>query len=220
MNLIERRRGMVNTAESLPNYVSDGLVLWLDGILKDNNDTTKWVDLVEGHVFVPTNENFVYNNDNVELNQGEFTNESFTVPSASNGTIEVVVTTAGTGNSNTLFAGRFMDNSDRDKLAFGFYYNYIVARTVGGNVMPKYNVLNNNKNGSFSITNTNAYQNGNALTTNGGDYWSGTRVANVLAGKTQTKIYCLRNYNKKLTQQEVMHNLAIDNERFNLGLTL
>lgn len=215
MNLIERRRGMVNTTESLPNYVSDGLVLWLDGILK-GNDNTQWVDLVGGHVFL--NENgAIFNTDNVESSGNNLKNTSFSTPDvySGNATIEVVIQYPDDSGGNV-----FMPSSvSSSKIAFGFYkpnasINVIIMRSGSSGSFPTW--IAPNHNGSFSVNKNNAYRNGVALTSSGNNYW-GRSTENKILGPAGTKVYSIRIYNKYLTEEEVLHNLAIDNERFNLG---
>ena len=226
MNLIERRRGMVNTAESLPNYVSDGLVLWLDGVIKDNTAARTWTDLVSGYVFSISssypNDYKINNSDNVQFNGQPLYDSSFNTPKAITSTIEFVVdcpSLTSTSNSITIFKPKNITGLQIAAATYNGYFIFVQGGVLGaGNIMNRKYRPTLTK-ASFSINNSRPYQNGVSMSYNGSDYWSNINY-NIVGGSSNLKIYCIRIYNRVLARDEQLHNLAIDNERFNLGLTL
>lgn len=197
-----------------PTYVQDGLVLLLDGIDK-GPDNSAWVDRINGHSF--TNYGAVFNSEHVYLDGSSYLqNSSFDGISASVGTIEVVCEFENFTSTSVLFMGK------SGCLSFGVYQQrYIWA---AGSSFATYSGGSATA-GSTSISAAKALRNGAALTASSGDNWSGPNSYNWVGRRNsgsyfQGKIYCIRIYNRQLTQEEIMANLSVDNERFNLGLTI
>ena len=202
--------------QPVQSYVTDGLVLWLDGIEKGG--TSEWVDKVGGHVF--TNNGATFNNDHVAFDGDDFlTNTSFSPPSSGSGTIEVVYDNGAFGTaSGMLFAGK-----TRSGLCFYVSSAKNVIFSIGATSRNK--LVATVARSSTSISNARRYENGVAMRTNGSDYCTGQNNTNHI-GRRSTgnyytgKIYCIRIYNRQITEAEMLENLAVDNSRFNLGLTL
>lgn len=202
------------------DYVQSGLVLHLDAKLPGNT-SGQWKDLKAGVVF--TNYGAVFNKDHVYFNgtSSYLSNTTFNTPTTADGTIEVVYDADryNSGNSVELI---YMPKSTSASLAFGLVNT---SKTYIWGVKTSRNKYTTFKNGSVSISLARALHNGVAMTKNGSDYWASPNTTTYI-GKRSTgnyfkgKIYSIRIYNRQLTQEEVLQNLAVDNIRFNLGLTL
>lgn len=207
--------------DTSPQYVKDGLVFWLDGIDKGEGADT-WVDKVGGHVF--TNHGAVFNPDHVYLDGNAYLVGSTTqlFPTTESGTIEVVfkkesefgvIIVPPTGGTSATTVSQ---------LSFGFISGYGLMWSNKTN-RPKYS--DNLAWGSVSISLARALGGGEALTQNGSSYLSLNSNSPAYIGKRNHsstnpftgEIYCIRMYNRQLTEEEVLHNLAVDNQRFYLG---
>lgn len=219
------------TPPPLPsNYVTSGLVLWMDGIDKGPDDTA-WVDKVSSKEF--TNSGATFNDNNVEFNGTSdylYNYNSYTPPASGSATIEVVFETTST-NSQAIF----MPKSGGTRPAYFFNPTNGSIYMAGGSTAKRnlYTAsFSTNTKYSSSVSNARAYLNGNALTASTTNYIAGavnnynyigkrrvdssTDPKNFFAGK----IFSIRIYNRQLTADEVAANLAVDNARFSLGLTL
>lgn len=202
-----------------PTYVQDGLFMWLDGIDK-GPDNTAWVDKVNGYSFA--NNGAVFNSDHIYLNGSSYLAGAVipTFPLTANGTIEVVYENEG-GYGVIIMP----PSGTGGQICFGIISGYGLMWSSGYN-RPKYSDAP--AKGSVSISLARAIGNGVALTQNGTSYLSNGSSKPAYIGKRDYgagnlftgKIYCIRIYNRQLTQDEVLKNLKIDNDRFNLGLTL
>ena len=207
--------------DTSPQYVKDGLVFWLDGIDKGEGADT-WVDKVGGHVF--TNHGAVFNPDHVYLDGNAYLVGSTTqlFPTTESGTIEVVfkkesefgvIIVPPTGGTSATTVSQ---------LSFGFISGYGLMWS-NKTSRPKYS--DSLAWGSVSISLARALGGGEALTQNGSSYLSLTSNSPAYIGRRNYsstnpftgKIYCIRMYNRQLTEEEVLHNLAVDNQRFYLG---
>lgn len=85
--------------------------------------------------------------------------------------------------------------------------------------------------GTYSVSTALAMQNGVSKGfTSDKNYQSRKAVASIIGGSGRGastyydclngKIHSLRIYNRQLTEEEILYNQAIDNTRFNLGLTI
>lgn len=198
-------------------YVTDGLVLRLDGIDK-GPDSTAWVDLVDGYSFA--NNGAVFNSDHIYLNGSSYLEGSATplFPTTNIGTIEAVY------EREADYGTIIMAPAGSNQVALGNIKGYGLLWSAGLN-RPKYSDMPSF--GSVSISLARALGNGVALTQNGSSYMgSGPASTPAYIGRRHNghyftgKIYSIRIYNRQLTEAEVLSNLAVDNERFNLGLTL
>ena len=203
-----------NKALALKSYVKDGLVMWLDGIDKGSNGTV-WVDKINGYEF--TNHGAVFNSDNVYLDGTAYLTGSTTplFPTTS-GTIEVVY------KKDSEEGIIIMAPSGNNQLSFGVINTYGIMWSAGTS-KPKYS--NNIYWGSVSISSERALGNGTTLTQNGSSYLSNNSGKPAYIGKRdygsgnilKGKIFCIRLYNRPLTEEEVLYNLSIDRQRFDLG---
>lgn len=202
-----------------PAYVSNGLVLWLDGIEKGNNNTA-WIDKVNGTSF--TNHGATFNNDHVYFDgiDDYLSNTTYSPPTSGTGTIEVVIDNEDFGQTTALV---FMART-RAGIGFGATAAKYILYSCGATQRPR--SIATLAKASFSISNAGKYQNGVELSTSGSDYWGGQVSGTNFIGKRNTgnyfkgKIYSIRIYNRQLSESEILANLAVDNARFNLGLSL
>ena len=215
-------------AGASPSYVSDGLVLWLDG--KEKGGTTAWVDKVSGYTF--TNYGATFNDDCVEFDGVDdylrgANPDSSVIPSRTGGTIEVVCDFTNWG----VEAGCIFIPRANSKMCAcfgstgGFFYG--IDNTSSRNY---YFPISSLSKASFSVSSERYYENGSPMTLSSTkNYFSGISTSYNLIGKRNNsstprffkgKIYSIRIYNRQLTEAEVLANLAVDNARFNLGLTL
>lgn len=210
-------RTLTVSQESSIKYVTDGLVLRLDGIDK-GPDSTAWVDLVNGYSFA--NNGAVFNSDHIYLNGSSYLAGSATplFPTTNIGTIEAVY------EREADYGTIIMAPAGSNQVALGNIRGYGLLWSAGLN-RPKYSDMPSF--GSVSISLARALGNGVALTQNGASYMgSGPASTPAYIGRRHNghyftgKIYSIRIYNRQLTEAEVLSNLATDNVRFNLGLTL
>ena len=231
IDLLIRRMemGTPPAPEPLPEYVSDGLVFWLDGKVKGNT-AGAWTDLIGGLVFVPKSDGVTFNSDNVQFNGTTnkclYTNQS-TSPCPNNGNY----------NDGTIEACYRDLNGSSGKEIF-YSPNGIYFRLIGSNRVAMGGKNNKNGNwssgatGTYSVSRERVYQNFVSKGLNSNTTWSGTNAQVCIVGGAghssatsfdsviNGKIHSIRIYNRKLTAEEMLYNQAIDNTRFNLGLTV
>lgn len=206
---------MFSKAEKPIEYITDGLVLWLDGINKGNTPDV-WTDLISGHEFLAVN-GVIFNTDNVKLNGTNqyLQNTSFNCPLLRDATIEVVCSAA--TSSQVLFA------SKNNSLCFGFYYNNQTISVIRG-IGPGNNremAAFSDASGSFSISDIHQLRNGQQGTLGNKNNFNASNGFNFI-GRRSTgtylngKIYCIRIYNRQLTFEEAVNNYQVDRKRFSL----
>ena len=221
MDLLERRREMMQISEipggRLSDYVQSGLVLHMDG-KSGKSGNTSWNSVVGNVTF--TNYGATFNNDHIYFDGDDYlTNTSFSPPASGTGTIEIVYENETFGTASVmLFAGK-----TRSGLCFYVASSKNIIYSIGATKRTK--LVATVAKSSTSISNARRYENGVSMSTNGSDYCAGQDSTNHI-GRRSTgnyfvgKIYSIRIYNRQLTQAEALQNLAVDNIRFNLGLTL
>lgn len=206
---------MVSKAETPTEYITDGLVLWLDGINKGNTPDV-WTDLIRGYEYDAIN-GVVFNPDNVQLNgiNQYLQNTSFNCPVLRNATIEVVC--SGATSTQVLFA------SKNNSLCFGFFYSNSTINVIRGIG------VNNNReitafsdaSGSFSISDIHQLRNGQQGTLGNENNFNASNEFNFI-GRRNTgtyfngEIYCIRIYKRQLTLEEAISNYQVDRQRFSL----
>lgn len=207
------------------DYVTDGLVLLLDGINKGRT-VGAWTDLVGGHVFeerVPGT--VVFGTDYVEFTsdiQSYLRNSTFETPSINDGTIEVVCDAETNKNACIYYPSKSEKICLARYLQNGNIPSYIWLRGAGTQPIVYGNY------GAISISADVKMVNGISASTgpsnNIGDTQDdvnlvGTRPTSSLtinSWKFVGKVYCIRIYNRHLTQAEALANYAIDQSRFSL----
>lgn len=218
--LLLRRR----VAEKASNpYIQDGLIFQLDGINKGSN-VNAWTDLVGGIPFV-YNEAATIKQNSVSLDGTNYlrpSNNRTISTSYLTSTIEVCanqgsnyggVFISGANNSicfirksNGLTTGVSTNNSRKRLTASGAIPNTVYTASVNVN--------------TFYIVN------GISKSLSTASEWVKSQTGYVSIGGNENgymgamEIYAVRVYNRILTIDEVLYNQRLDNERFNLGLTI
>jgi hypothetical protein len=213
-----RRRLLMQDSNKCP-YITDGLVLWMDGI-ENGNVTGAWVDQIAGHVFQGVNDPEMLDNC-VKLNG---TNQYFQCttfaeyPKVGNATIEVCDDIS---NQSLIYMP-----STNDQIAYGYYNRGAIWCTVSSITrqlipVPAPHI------GTVSVTDGLCVSNGAPVSfMENADFWAGadgTAYIGCRQGRVrfaQGKIYAIRIYNRHLTADEMIHNQRIDNKRFKLGLEI
>ena len=209
--MINRRRvcgGKDNT------YIQDGLVFWLDGIDK-GNDPTAWIDLIGGYTF-PYSEGAVIESDGVANIYSQSVQAAFDAPQ----------------DTHTIEAVSDYCSTNYGILLYGKQYGNVVLVNGGGII------TFGSKPGKLFITDLRTptivschydflMLNGDIHTYQRTDYWVQYFNDKFIIGgrenvdyRNTSKIYSIRIYNRKLTEEEMLHNQRIDNVRFNLGLNI
>lgn len=233
------------TVSTIP-YVTDGLIAYWDGIDNTGNghdaSATKWTDIVGGYELTMRETTHTTWDTNAvsfdgNTSQGLYCDSFWSRPT--NATIEVVLAPSATGTqgvatfdrSDSAISGsnydarRFLLYSDN---TVGFvgksgntYTNPLTALTNIRKLVAEYTDFTVDKgliNGQeVSLSgNTHSYTfSGSPQIRIGAQSFGSTGQAPYTG-----KIYAMRVYNRKLTAEELAKNLAYDNDRFSLGLTL
>lgn len=203
----------------LSDYIQDGLVLHMDGKYGKGDGT--WTSVVGSTVF--TNYGATFNSDNVQFDGSQeqyLQNTSFTAPASSN-TIEVV------WDIGQLQDHHFPVFFPKTNGRICFHYNYsrdYIYRSSGATMRSCHRPTATKA--SFSLSNTALLQNGVAFSSVTSNYATRPSSTYNYIGRGSSgiwatgKVYSIRIYNRQLTVDEALENLAVDNIRFNLGLTL
>lgn len=193
-------------------YVKDGLVFLLDADDFDGGAT--WVDRVGGVVFDNFGATKVDNHAN--FTSGTYLKSIIPVVNGNDFTLEIVLKVKGYlswvfngGNGRT-----YAENRSYVWVTKGAYYifrnsYYDVLKSVSAQ-LNKLSV-NGVPQNTYIINSINDYG-GNCII--GGEVSQDGSIAQYINGD----LYCIRLYNRPITDEEKMYNLHIDNERFNLGL--
>ena len=215
--IIDRRR--VYGSKKEDTYIQDGLIFWLDGINK-GNDPTAWTDLIGGYTF-PYSEGAVIESNGVANIYSKSVQQAFHAP-ANTHTIEGVSNYCSTPYGILLYGKQSGDVvlangggiiTTGNSINFGeqcrmFKTNLRTPTTVSCH--DDFLMLNGNIHTYTEVTNwAQGYGSGFVI---GGRYSYGY--------KNTSKIYSIRIYNRRLTEEEMLHNQRIDNVRFNLGLNI
>lgn len=233
IELLLRRRQMAMSKKQpfINPYITDGLILHLDGIEKGSTPDA-WTDLINGIVFTKKAGGVTFNSDNVQFegtsaNQCLYSSDSFVPPNTFVGTVQICyrdcVHTSNTVNS-ILYTGNVSG-----AINFTLHRMRVMYASHGANAAMA--VWDGSATGTYSISSNLAYQNmRNVGFTSSKDYSSRNanvvivgasgRGASTFYDQYKGKLHSVRVYNRHLTEEEVLHNQAIDNTRFNLGLQI
>ena len=225
----------VNRLADFSGYVQDGLVAAWDGISNagvgvhaDNTDV--WKDVIGGYEFVLTNVSV--NADNMDFAGNEFSygvlsaaGTAATFDAAKNGTLEIVYVSRDC-NVHQVMLQAPADN----KMAFG--YNTVGAIVAfsevdGKGAFPLVQKVSKMYSASVRYTSgapVSAFANGASLGSLGNGSWTPGERDETFVGSRVNKangfpgsIYCIRLYNRKLTDEEIVANCAVDTRRFTDG---
>ena len=199
-------------------YITDGLVLWMDGI-KKGNVTGAWVDQIAGHVFQGTN-NPTFGPDYVATSRTDDSflyNETFPVYSSGEATIELAIS-----DHTDVTQLIFMPKTSAGGIAFGLYNNTGIIWSSDS----RQSIVKATGIKTASVKQGLAITNGISATMSGSNMWGGGNTVYNYIGRRQSgttytgKIHAIRVYNRQLSESEMLHNQKLDNKRFNLGLTI
>lgn len=219
MSIFRRRLMMQSKAQPFEcPYITDGLVFWLDGINKGASDGS-WVDLVKRIKF--TNSNVEPSDDGWLFNG---TSSYFTTSSqigyGADYTFEFCIKFTGSVNRIVImaFGPQTIKYSPMVYVQTGSYF-IIMQNTNKYNFTPSLNT-----NYSISANLSRLVRNGVSISPSStADYWnnSGNYIGRRASGNYfKGLIHGIRMYNRRLSLEEQQFNISVDNERFNLGLTL
>ena len=200
-------------------YEQNGLVFWLDG--KVGASATEWVEQIGGMVFA--NNGCLLLPDGYSFDGSNYlrSNDSFAY-TGENLTIEAVFETA--ASHNTVYYVFSYLGSAKGNPCLLFNEQYSLAEYTQGTVAYSFKPDAAVKT-SVSFSADNGLANGNSLSkafadSNGANAEFEIGNAPSASRRFKGNIHCIRIYNRKLTQQEALSNLAVDNARFNLGLNI
>lgn len=226
VTLLQRRRMMTDKNEvpgsRISDYVQSDLMLLMDG--KEKGGTNEWVSHVNGYSYARSGATFY--SDHVYFDGVNdylsCSTPSSSWPASNAGTIEFVIDYENLGiNSGAIFYPRTAAKLCAHVRTDGLFV--IAADTTTSRARTTWKCTE--QKASFSLTNTNGYQNGEAMDADNSHILNDLGSVNYI-GRSKSgnyfkgKIYSIRIYTRKLTQAEIMQNLSVDNLRFNLGLTL
>lgn len=233
--LLRRRMMAMSKKEPFVNpYITDGLVLHLDGIEKGSTPDA-WTDLINGIVFTKKAGGVTFNSDNVQFggssNNALHNLTTYDFARSTVGTIEVCYRDIATSGFSTVFY-TYAEGASTGTICFQFVGGNRVSFSTGNaSSRPHNGAWTAESTGTYSVSNARAYQNGiNKGYTSDKTYITKTIVGTIIgcSGRASStyfdplngKIHSIRIYNRQLTEEEILHNQAIDNTRFHLGLEL
>lgn len=227
MSDLRRRYLMIDSGGGNPadSYIQNGLVFQLDGIDKGSN-TGYWTDRKGGITF-PISGAASSGADHVSFDGSGYITGSATIsPSFTYDslTIEVACTydRHTTGNRVVIIC------NVAPNFAFGFANAHKDIRCSSGVNMPTWSLTDLSAMKVYSITSDHALANINVSLTKGSNGSFNNSSGNIeIGGRSYNNtsmylgdVYAIRIYDRQLTLAEMAFNQAIDNERFNLGITV
>ena len=224
-------------ASSTDSYIKNGLVAHWDGVENAGRgvhdpSATVWKDLVEGREFTLYN---VTVEDNgmvfagAQTSYGELSaaDTAATFENASDGTLEIVYASRSTSESQII-----LQSSEASGHAASIWQSSrFLAACGSANNSPYFNFTSGKATNIVSVLYTSAKPgtarvNGNRLTSAGLDCWVGATDVTTIGTRTSKSnnpfngaIYSIRVYNRRLTDEEIDANHAIDRKRFIEGDT-
>lgn len=227
----ELRRRMMMQQGGGVGYIQDGLVFWLDGIDKGASDGT-WVDLIGGRIANPSNTgiSLVSNSDSFERHGSTYKHfilDSTLYMPYDRYTLEVCFDIVGNDTNRTLIVGT---TGTRPTKCLIWANNNIGYSRFGNNIYSypdRYGIAPRGKFYKYAMPKTVSIGKDVCVSdcvklSTYGDYGKSGAVSNciIFGDNCDGKLYSIRVYNRILALEEMLHNQQIDNERFNLGLTI
>lgn len=216
INELLNRRSLLMGGKKELTYITDGLVLHLDGIDKGTTDTTKWVDLINNVEFADINGNSCHGNDCIHCagNIVLKSTASLSFPATTHA-VEVAIS-----GMNTSWEGIILLYTRNDIQLYHKGSRNIQTPTA------KIEGIATAATKLISVANTNYMLDGVSGTAQAAGEARNT-AANLIGGvSTGTSyrfagdIFSIRIYNRLLTFDEMLHNQKVDNVRFQLGLNI
>ena len=219
-------------AETTDSYVRDGLLACWDGIenagaKQHDPAAANWIDVVGGKSFALNNvtvadDRIVFKGINTSYGVLDEAGTTATFGAATNGTLEIVYACA-TG------IGVILQSSSESGIAYGFSN---ASTLIPCNLTSPTAIFT-----PGTATNTAAVRyskakaasvvaNGTELEKGSGNCWYGANKTTVVGNRTTHSgyhfngaIYCIRLYDRQLSDAEIAANLAVDRHRFQEGRT-
>lgn len=212
------------------DYISDGLVLFLDGINKGSEKG--WVDLVKGKFY--ENKGATLLEDGFLFDKNSYLKGEPYPYKFNNCTIEVVICNYSNTEWCSVIAGGYPNTNNIAYQSSMDGGTTFAITSWGGNTGTKgakysyekdmTNIkLTSSAHNVFAITNYEENKNvGEGAFTAVSNSIIGGRCYNSESltgnGKFIGSIHCIRIYDRLLSREEMLHNQQLDNIRFNLGL--
>ena len=208
-----------NTGIECP-YVSDGLIFWLDGIEK--GDTVyAWTDLVGGIVLNAGGTTYpTAMDDCYDFTGAGYFRSSTLLPQSEDTTLEICATWNGT--TSFFHSGDGNGASKKDQVYFYPYKSLWFLQREKGYSMGNYFDSNSpyaNKDITVSVNLDRCIISDTVITaqSSGTDYWTTSNYTSVgwFRNNYHTgKIFSIRVYSRRLSEQEQKFNINVDSERF------
>lgn len=210
-------------------YVSDGLIMWLDGIKNGTNGAhestlTTWVDQT-GNGWDWTNSGATVGDKSVIFSKSgtTFLYRSYQSVPANAAMIEIVAKKTTGGCILTGFGRNKVGNMNIPSTG-----NNLVFHTSAGSGADKNTAFDFGTTGQIHSANSAGYLDGQAIqsfASSAADWQYEYPTIGLYRGSAGTgreykfngEIYCIRLYNRVLTQQEILANYAADVARFGIG---
>ena len=226
---------MAVQAGSASLYVQDGLVACWDGIENagantHNPSATVWKDLVGGYEFTLTgvtveDDRMTFAGSTSSYGTLSATDTTSTFVAAKNGTMEIVYVCCSTSLSVLL------QSTAESGLAFGLYNasSIITHSASSEDRKPLISFTSGTTTNSVSVRFTSggpvsAIANGESKSLSGSNYWGSPDASMTFIGKRASdaaafsgSFYCIRLYNRQLSNDEIAANHALDVKRFREG---
>ena len=219
---MQRRRVMLSAGERKRDYIKNGLVLWLDGIDKGGN-ANAWTDLVSGFIFMAYG-SVAFLQDHIHISNGGYLrNSGFLSPIASESTIEVVFNTDNPSTNQILYQPSKANNG----IMFSYSYSrrgIITSSAPSSAGTSAYTPMFrcDSGHGTYSASADRGVQNGvnmpyvmdNGFTSFSNYNTIGKRDYQGSEYRYTGRIYCIRIYNRILSEDEAVQNYNVDKLRF------
>lgn len=199
-------------------YVTNGLVLHFDG--KYGATSEKWVDIINGLELNNNGATLLADGGYSFNGSGHLAAGSTTQYTGTSLTVEVVFKGASNMPSQCFIMADGSNTSGRFVLfRNSSAWTFLQRERTYTYSMPSATKV------SMSLSLDRGFANGVALVSGTADNWANTSKFTVgystnSSRRLKGEVYAIRIYSRRLTEAEVLTNLRVDNERFQLGLTL
>ncbi len=208
---------MMKKKDTPMDYITDGLIFHLDGIDKGGT-ANAWTDLVSGMVLTGT---ATFSDNGVTFDGVNVLHSDTELPQDSAEplfTVEICCSDVST--KGIVFASRthIPVTAVCVNLSTGQFFNANAVNSIPSAVIPQtftcsVNATSRLLNGMLvtGYGNMNAWSNGG--TNVGGRKWPNSNTNGIIG-----TVHSIRVYNRRLTEEEMLHNQVIDMKRFNLNI--
>ena len=214
-------------------YVQDGLIACWDGIEnagagQHNSAATVWKDVVVGYEFSLTgvivgDDRMTFAGSSTSYGVLSAADTTSTFEAATNGTLEIVYA-ARTGSGSQVI----LQSSANSGLAYSIFNgtSLIAFSSSSANNKPVFTFTAGVNTNSAAVRYTggvpvSAIANGNTLNTSGNNYWGNPKSETYIGVRSSLNgnyydgsIYCIRLYNRQLSDEEIAANQEVDRKRF------